>query len=111
MMMASRQRHRAKNVIGWHQLIRSLGTVGKCFDVPVTGVKVRHEEQGGLVGMGLNDQFIGLIRDQLNLTGGARFRVRFGFAFEQNYLAWVKRRIAHGGKKRISSDQDFLVGD
>src|SRR6516225_8243149 len=37
--------------------------------------------------------------------------MRFGFAFEQDSLAWIKRRIVHGGEERISSGKDFLVGD
>src|SRR6516165_9207503 len=34
----------------------------------------------------------------------------FGFAFEQDSLAWIKGRIAHGGKERISSGKDLTVG-
>ena len=64
MMMACRQRHRAKDVIGWHQVIGLLGAVGHCFDVPVVIVKVRNEKQGWLVGIGFDHQFIGQIRDQ-----------------------------------------------
>ena len=39
MMMACRQRHRAKDVIGWHQVIGLLGAVGQCFDVPIVIVE------------------------------------------------------------------------
>ncbi|MBV8278300.1 MAG: tetratricopeptide repeat protein [Verrucomicrobia bacterium] len=111
MMVARRQRHRAKDVIGWHQVIRLLGAVQQCFDVPVVIVEVGNEKQGWLVGISFNRHSIGLIQNQPGGAGCARFRTKFGFALEQDGFARIKERIVHGGKERISSGQDFLVGD
>ena len=71
MMMTRRQRHRAKDVIGRHQVIGLLGAVGQCFDVPVVIVEVGDEKQGWLVGVGFDRQFIGQIGDQPGGTGCA----------------------------------------